>query len=253
MKQALMDYAVFDIETTGFYPSQDKIIELGAAKICNGAVADTFSAFVNPGKPLPPKIVDLTGITDADVEKAPLIEEVFDTFADFVGDSVLLGHNIIFDYSFVKTAAQQQNKVFNREGMDTLRIARRFLCALESRSLGVLCAYYGIALDAHRALNDAIATHQVYQQLVEQFYQIEQEPFMPRQLVYRVQKESPITPKQQNYILMLARRLRLPMAKEENMIWLEPIERFGSERILLEALSKSEASRLIDCLQSVRL
>lgn len=110
MKQALMDYVVFDIETTGLYPSQDKIIELGAAKVCDGKIVDTFSAFVNPGKLLPPKIVELTGITDADVKKAPFIEELFDAFADFAGDSVLLGHNILFDYSFVKTAAQRQKR-----------------------------------------------------------------------------------------------------------------------------------------------
>ena len=139
---------------------------------------------------------------------------------------------------------------FNKEGMDTLRIARRFLTALESRSLGVLCAYYKIDLDAHRALNDAVATHQVYQRMVEQFYPIDQEPFAPRQLAYRVQKDSPITPKQYNYIQMLARRLRLSMANEENVFWLEPIKSFGTERIAVEALSKSEASRLIDCLQS---
>ena len=250
MKQALMDYVVFDIETTGFYPSQDKIIELGAAKVYDGKIVDTFSAFVNPGKLLPPKIVELTGITDADVKKAPFIEDLFDAFADFAGDSVLLGHNILFDYSFVKTAAQRQKKTFNKEGMDTLRIARRFLTALESRSLGVLCAYYKIDLDAHRALNDAVATHQVYQRMVEQFYPIDQEPFAPRQLAYRVQKDSPITPKQYNYIQMLARRLRLSMANEENVFWLEPIKSFGTERIAVEALSKSEASRLIDCLQS---
>ena len=250
MKQALMDYVVFDIETTGLYPSQDKIIELGAAKVCDGKIVDTFSAFVNPGKLLPPKIVELTGITDADVKKAPFIEELFDAFADFAGDSVLLGHNILFDYSFVKTAAQRQKKTFNKEGMDTLRIARRFLTALESRSLGVLCAYYKIDLDAHRALNDAVATHQVYQRMVEQFYPIDQEPFAPRQLAYRVQKDSPITPKQYNYIQMLARRLRLSMANEENVFWLEPIKSFGTERIAVEALSKSEASRLIDCRQS---
>ena len=183
-------------------------------------------------------------------KKAPFIEEIFDAFADFVGDSVLLGHNILFDYSFVKTAAQRQKKTFNKEGMDTLRIARRFLTALESRSLGVLCAYYKIDLDAHRALNDAVATHQVYQRMIEQFYQIDQEPFAPRQLAYRVQKDSPITPKQYNYIQMLARRLRLSMANEENVFWLEPIKSFGTERIAVEALSKSEASRLIDCLQS---
>lgn len=250
MKQALMDYVVFDIETTGLYPSQDKIIELGAARIRSGELMNTFSAFVNPGKPLPPKIVELTGITDADVKKAPFIEEIFDAFADFVGDSVLLGHNILFDYSFVKTAAQRQKKTFNKEGMDTLRIARRFLTALESRSLGVLCAYYKIDLDAHRALNDAIATHQVYQCMVEQFYQIDQEPFVPRQLAYHVQKDSPITPRQYSYIQMLARRLRLPVANEENVLWLEPIKNFGTERIAVDALSKSEASRLIDCMQS---
>ncbi|MBQ2116928.1 MAG: ribonuclease H-like domain-containing protein, partial [Lachnospiraceae bacterium] len=99
------DYVVMDIETTGLNPKSEKIIELGAARIREGKVVDTFSAFVNPGRSLSDRIVELTGISDRDVENAPYIEEIIQDFVDFTGDDVLLGHNLSFDYSFVKKAA----------------------------------------------------------------------------------------------------------------------------------------------------
>lgn len=134
-----MNYVAFDIETTGLNPKYEKIIEIGAVRVRDGAAQDTFSTFVNPGKGLPERIIELTGIHDADVADAPYMDEVLDTFLDFVGDDALLGHNLMFDYSFMKKAAVNQKKTFEKSGIDTLRIARRFLNDVESRSL-VFCA-----------------------------------------------------------------------------------------------------------------
>ena len=124
-----------------------------------------------------------------------------------------------------------QKKKFDRIGIDTLRIARRFLAGLESKSLGSLCEYYQIQLQAHRALNDALATHELYQRLVKDFAEKEAELFQPKELVYSVKKEGPITPKQ--YELLL-----------------KPVMNVTTENTDLKRLTKNEASRLIDKLLS---
>lgn len=250
MNSAIMDYVVLDIETTGLNPKYEKIIELGAARICGGEVKDTFSTFINPAKSLPPRITELTGIYDSDVINAPYVGDIFGDFVDFVGDSILLGHNLIFDYSFVKKAAVNQKMTFDKEGIDTLRIARRFLTELESRSLSFLCEHYGIIYEAHRALNDALATHKLYQRLVTDFYEKEQDTFKPCPLVYNVKKESPITQRQYEHILRLAGRFGLATYKEDEHIFLEPVEGVNTERLDIGRLTKSEASRIIDRLLS---
>ena len=237
-----MNYVAFDIETTGLNPKYEKIIELGAAKVRDGKVEDTFSTFINPGKSLPPRIVELTGICDTDVKSAPYIDEVLDDFLAFVGEDVLLGHNLLFDYSFVKKAAVNQKKTFEKTGIDTLRIARRFLNDLESRKLGFLCEHYQIHLDAHRALNDAMATHELYQILVREYGVKEPDTFQPKPLVYSVKKESPITPRQLTYLQGLAVKYHLEC---EGSV-LAPTEQVTETYVDLAKISKNEASRLID-------
>lgn len=241
-----MNYVALDIETTGLNPKYDKIIEIGAARVRDGKVEDTFSSFVNPAKSLPLRIVELTGIQDADVCKAPYIDEVLDAFLSFAGEDILLGHNLIFDYSFVKKAAINNKKSYERTGIDTLKIAKCFLSDLESRSLSFLCAHFQIALDAHRALNDAIAAHTLYQILAQNYGDVEEKPFQPKQLVYCVRKENPITPKQLELLLKLT--VQYHLHREGYM--LSPVANITDEVIDLEKLSKNEASRLIDKLLS---
>ena len=241
-----MNYVALDIETTGLNPRYDKIIEIGAVRVRDGKAEDTFSSFVNPAKSLPTRIIELTGIQDADVCKAPYIDEVLDAFLTFAGDDVLLGHNLIFDYSFVKKAAVNCKKSYERTGIDTLKISKCFLGDLESRSLGFLCEYFQIALDAHRALNDAIAAHTLYQILAQKYGNVETKPFQPRQLVYNVRKENPITPKQLELLLKLIVQYHL---QREGYL-LSPVVNVTEDTIDLQKLSKNEASRLIDKLLS---
>ena len=251
MKKIPMSYVVFDIETTGLNPKYEKIIEIGAAKVQDGKVCETFSTFVNPGKGLPERITELTGIYDTDVINAPYIEDVLDTFLAFTEDTVLLGHNLIFDYSFIKKAAVNQKKSFERKGIDTLRLARRFLADLESRNLSALCDHYQIHLDAHRALNDALATHELYQRLVQDFAGKEADLFLPKELVYSVKKESPVTPKQYELLIKLAKQYRLETCAGENdSVVLLPVMQVTTESTDLKRLTKNEASRLIDKLLS---
>lgn len=252
------DYVVIDLETTGLNPKLDKIIEIGAVKVRNGEAVEHFATFVNPGKGLPERIVEITGITDQDVKNAPYIEEVFADFLAFVGDDILLGHNLIFDFSFVKKAAVNQKISFERNGVDTLRIARRFLTNLESKNLGFLCNHYQIHLDAHRAYNDAYATHLLYQKLQSEFSNVEPEMFRAIPLAYQVKRETPVTPKQKKFIVDLASRYGIIIEERKTHIEgvtrkeqiIKPDGRCIVEETDLEKMSKSEASRLIDHLLS---
>lgn len=246
----LTDYVAMDLETTGLNPRMEKIIEIGAVRVRNGVVEETFCTYINPAKAIPQRITELTGITNEDVSKAPYMEEVLPRFLEFLGEDYLLGHNIIFDYSFVKKAAVNQKLSFERKGIDTLRIARRFLTNLESRNLGFLCKHYGIPLEeAHRAYHDAHAAHLLYQRLSEEFYEKEEATFLPKPLVYSVKKEVPMTPRQKTYILDLAQKYHMEI--ENGQIVLPPVlvEKLG-DRLDIEHMTKNEASRLIDCVLS---
>ena len=155
-------YVCIDLETTGLNPKLDKIIEIGAVKVIDGQITDTFHSYVNPGRKLEERIVELTGIGQEQVDAAPDIARIFPGLEKFLGDLPLLGHRILFDYSFLKKAAVNLKCPFEKQGIDTLRIARCFLPQLEHRTLPYLCEYYQIAHQAHRASADAEATSRLY-------------------------------------------------------------------------------------------
>lgn len=221
-------YVCIDLETTGLNPKQDRIIEIGAVKVLNGQITDSFSTLINPGRKLEDRIVELTGITDGDLEDKPYIEEVLPAVMDFLGDYTLLGHSILFDYSFLKKAAVNQKLTFERQAIDTLKIARKYLTELEHRSLDYLCDYYHIPHHAHRALADAEATHILYQRLAELFYSEEEGLFVPEQLHFQVKRDTPATKPQKE---------RLYRLLEQHSITLEND---------VEKLTRSEASRITD-------
>lgn len=221
-------YISIDLETTGLNPKRDKIIEIGALKIEKGKVKDSFATFVNPGRVLEERIVELTGIRDEDLESAPYIEEVLPKLLEFMGDLPILGHSILFDYSFLKKAAVNQKLPFEKCAIDTLKIARKYLTELEHRSLDYLCQYYRIPHQAHRALEDARATHILYGKLVELFYEEDNALFVPKALQVQVKKDSPVTKVQKEQLYRLVRQHRIVLSVD------------------VERLTKSEASRLID-------
>ena len=129
-------YVCVDVETTGLNPKSENIIEIGAVKVVDGQVVDTFQSFLKPRKPLEDRIVALTGITDEMLVDAPDGKKVMLLFAEFCGDLPLVGHNLIFDYAFLKRAMLNEKLSFERKGVDTLKIARKYLPELESRNLG---------------------------------------------------------------------------------------------------------------------
>ena len=146
------NYTALDLETTGLNPKYDKIIEVGAVKVRNGEIIDSFQQLVCPGIALPEKITGLTGITQEELLEAKGSETVIPQLLDFLEDDVILGHSVMFDYSFLKKAAVNQNLWRPEQshlGLDTLRLSRIYLPELPSRRLADLCLHYGIRHQAH--------------------------------------------------------------------------------------------------------
>lgn len=199
-------YISLDLETTGLSPKHDKIIEIGAVKVISGEIVDTLSTFVNPGRELDERVRELTGISPEDLALAPSIEKVIGQVVLFSEGLPLIGHRILFDYSFVKQAAVNSGLTFERTGVDTLKISRACFPELESKRLKDMCDYYNIHLDAHRALNDAIATHELLVKLEKEFVCKYPKIFEPEKLNYQVKRESPIRPSQVEKIKELIER-----------------------------------------------
>ncbi len=157
-------YVVFDLETTGSSARKGGITELGALKLWRGQVVEEFSTLVNPGRPIEPFVVRLTGITDRMVAKAPPVSEVMSRFEEFVEGSVLVGHNVHFDCAFI-TAARDGSPLTNPL-LDTLKLARCLVPGLKRYRLSSLVSHFGVrAMPNHRALSDAAATAGVFLRL----------------------------------------------------------------------------------------
>lgn len=163
-------YVVFDFETTGLDHEVDAVTELGAVKIVNGKITETFSTFVNPLVPIPEKITQLTHITDDMVKDAPLIEDVLMDFYKFCYNSSIVAHNIDFDFKFLRFNARKIGVTFKNTQYDTLILAREHIKGLKNYKLGTICEYLNVPLvDAHRAVNDCLATAKVFIKLTDYF------------------------------------------------------------------------------------
>ena len=161
-------YVVFDIETTGFSSMADRIIEIGAVKVCNGEIVDSYSTFVNPGVPIPFEITNLTSITDEMVMEAPKIDVVLPEFLSFCEGAVLVAHNAGFDIGFI----EQNCKRLGIEGkftyLDTVALARVLLPTLAKYKLNIVAKALGISLENHhRAVDDAGATAEIFVKFVQ--------------------------------------------------------------------------------------
>lgn len=161
-------YVVFDLETTGFSPIQDKIIEIGAVKVERGVITERFSTFVNPKIPIPFKITQLTSITDDMVVDAETIDVVLPKFLDFIGDAVLVAHNAGFDVSFIEQNCRYQEIEREFISLDTVALARGLLPTLSKYKLNVVAKALNISLENHhRAVDDAGATAEIFVRFVE--------------------------------------------------------------------------------------
>ncbi len=149
-------FVCFDIETTGLSAARDKITEIGAVKVVNCEIAETFSTFANPEMPIPSKITQLTGITDNMVKDAPSQSEAVSAFLDFAGDNVLVAHNAPFDTSFIRRACENMNREYNYTSIDTVAISRAILTDIKNCKLDTVAKYLRLGeFNHHRATDDA--------------------------------------------------------------------------------------------------
>ncbi len=156
-------YCVLDLETTGISITTEKITEVGIMKVKNGEVIDEFEMFVNPEKPIPQRVVEVTNITDEMVKDAETIDKVFPKILEFVGDSIIVAHNASFDVGFLKHNAKLLGYEFNNTYIDTLPLAKDLFPDLKKYKLGKIADSLGIEVDvAHRALADVDTTVKVF-------------------------------------------------------------------------------------------
>ena len=159
---------VFDIETTGFGPVNDQIIEIGAVKVVNGQIVDKYSTFINPDIPIPYHITQLTSITDDMVMDSPKIDVILPEFLEFCGDAVLVAHNASFDVGFINKKAEFLGIETDFTVVDTVGIARLLLPHLSRFKLNVVAKELGISLENHhRAVDDAGATAEIFVKFIE--------------------------------------------------------------------------------------
>lgn len=228
----IRDYVCIDLETTGLNPKVDRIIEIGAARVREGQVLATFQQLIDPRMEVEERVTALTGIEADKLAGQPQLSEILPQIEEFLGNSILLGHRISFDYSFLKRAFVNSGKAFEKQGIDTLQIARACVTDCESKKLESLCRHFGIIHQAHRALGDVLATIQLYEKLLQSYDAEKKEIFLPKPLIYKVKKESPITG---------AQRERLERVLKQHGI--EP-------SMDISSLTRNEASRYLDRLYS---
>ena len=222
------NFIAVDIETTGLSPIKDKIMEIGAIGVMDGEIVEKYSQLIDPKVELSERITNLTGITNEMLENKPEQKMVIHEFYEFAGELPLLGHNILFDYSFLKTALAIEKISFERKGIDTLAISRVLHEDLESKSLEHMCNYYGIINENHhRAYEDAVTAYKLYQELAKH-EKATQQILAAKPLMYKPKKIEPITPKQKNYLNDLIKYHRIEFKQS------------------IETMTKSEASRAID-------
>lgn len=234
------NYIVLDLEMTGLSPKVDKVIEIGAVRVREGRQGETYSTFVNPYMPIPEKVIRLTGITDEMVcEKGISQDEAIQALLEFIGEDVIVGHNIVFDYSFLKQWAVNKKRPLELMACDTLKIARVLLPEVESKTLESLCAHYHIERrQAHRALDDTVETGILFEKLKEELAtRIEdgktsvdtgEKLFTPKILQYKAKRQTPVTAHQ----LKQLREYRQAHGINDVINW--------------EILTRNEASRIMD-------
>lgn len=168
LNKYVADYTLFDLETTGFSRENDEIVEVSAVKVRGGVIVDEFSSLVNPGMKMPLEAMQVNHITDAMLKDAPPIKKVLPPFFRFVGNDILVGHNIhSFDMPFIyRDCKKYFDKTPPHSYIDTLKFARSIPLKVPGYGLGALAEFFGLNTDgAHRALFDCRMNQQVFEEL----------------------------------------------------------------------------------------
>ena len=226
----ISDYIAIDLETTGIRLSKDKIIEVGLLKVKDSQIIDTFSCVINPDMPVDDKILELTKISKNELENAKRIHEVINHIVDFCEEYVLLGHNTIFDYSFVKKEANRAGLEFEKRGIDTYKLCKKVLPENVRKNLTDACNYFGIERkNSHRAFSDAYYTHVLFQEIIKNFKTLE---ISSEAMKVKIKKFVPIRKR-----------------TKEDLQKLLNCHRIGC-KVNIDLLSESEAKRMMDKIKS---
>lgn len=222
------NYTVIDLEMTGLDVKKDRVIEIGAVKVRKGCVSDTYGTLVCSKVPVTEHVTALTGITDEMLTEGMPEDEAMEKLLAFIGEDPIVGHNVTFDYRFVKQWAVNRKVPLELEAFDTLQLARRLLPGQQQKKLESLCEYFGIERrNAHRALDDALETQQIFEHLkilaAQRNMAVE-----PRLLVCKIKRQTPATAHQLERLKELREKYRI----KDEICW--------------ETLTRSEASRLQD-------
>ena len=157
------DYIVLDFETTGLYPTNNKIIEIGAIKVINNKIQDKFETLINPKVTIPPFISEKVNITNDMVKDKPFIEDIFKDFFNFLSDYNLVIHNAKFDMGFLINNAQILGFNIKNKALDTVSTTKNLFPELKKYNLAFLCKHFNISNPfAHRAMSDVLATYELY-------------------------------------------------------------------------------------------
>ncbi len=163
-------YAIVDIETTGGLYKRDKITEIAIVLHDGAKVLNQFSTLVNPERSIPPEITRITGITNAMVRDAPKFYEVAKDIVELLEGAIFVAHNVRFDYTFIKNEFKALGYTFTKRQLCTVKLSRKAFPKLNSYSLGNLIKHFDIKVDArHRALDDTLATVELFEKIVNQF------------------------------------------------------------------------------------
>ena len=226
----ISDYIAIDLETTGIRLSKDKIIEVGLLKVKDSHIIDTFSCVINPDMQVDDKILELTKISKNELENAKRIHEVINHIVDFCEEYVLLGHNTIFDYSFVKKEANRAGLEFEKRGIDTYKLCKKVLPENVRKNLTEACGYFGIERkNSHRAFSDAYYTHVLFQEIIKNFKTLE---ISSEAMKVKIKKFVPIRKR-----------------TKEDLQKLLNCHRIGC-KVYIDLLSESEAKRMMDKIKS---
>ena len=226
----ISDYIAIDLETTGIRLSKDKIIEVGLLKVKDSHIIDTFSCVINPDMQVDNKILELTKISENELENAKRIHEVINHIVDFCEEYVLLGHNTIFDYSFVKKEANRAGLEFEKRGIDTYKLCKKVLPENVRKNLTDACGYFGIERkNSHRAFSDAYYTHVLFQEIIKNFKTLE---ISSEAMKVKIKKFVPIRKR-----------------TKEDLQKLLNCHRIGC-KVNIDLLSESEAKRMMDKIKS---
>ena len=226
----ISDYIAIDLETTGIRLSKDKIIEVGLLKVKDSHIIDTFSCVINPDMQVDDKILELTKISKNELENAKRIHEVINHIVDFCEEYVLLGHNKIFDYSFVKKEANRAGLEFEKRGIDTYKLCKKVLPENVRKNLTEACGYFGIERkNSHRAFSDAYYTHVLFQEIIKKFKTLE---ISSEAMKVKIKKFVPIRKR-----------------TKEDLQKLLNCHRIGC-KVNIDLLSESEAKRMMDKIKS---